>query len=816
MYKNIILFSDGTGNSSGKSAKTNVWRVYQAVDLTDPKVPTEPRQFAFYDNGVGTSSFKPFALLGGALGIGLARNVRDLYAFACRTYRPPDKTYPGDKIYCFGFSRGAFTIRVLVGLMMDQGLVPYDGNEADLKRNVAAAYREYRKKCHTKFKFGLVIPMRALRDLFINAWDRLFRKPPYRDIKKIGAPGSKPELGIEFLGLWDTVDAYGLPVDELTRAIDSFIWPLTMRDLNLHPRVKWARHALALDDERNTFHPRLWNEEPQPGNPGGGVPGGNQGTTHIDQERISQVWFAGVHSNVGGGYPDDSLSHVSLEWIMTEANKPRRMEGESPVPGLRFSQKIWDEFRALADESGPIYDSRHGLAGYYRYNPRRIEKLTSTKEVTVTRCKVHESVFRRITIGQDGYAPFVLPPGFAVMGIDGSITDGAKYLQTDIDDKSQFVKQRENVWNWVWWRRVAYFGTLFATLVLVAMPLKWPALPKGACTSKVCFVSDVIDNVAAAVLPGFTATWTDSFSSHPDVFLVLAALITLGLWAGGVFESSVRDAMRPIWYGIPKTSPRSVSPPLPPAKINRAIQWLRTRKPYQWFFKFLTRGLLPGAFLVGVGYAAIAFVSQVTFAVRDSWGQVCARAGTPDLKPVSSREEGRPFRTNALCTSTGLTVEKGATYRLYITIPAGDPWTDSGHPAGPNGVPPNEVSLRMTTGVLFRRHLGQPWLKPMAKIGVEGRDEYPLGPLPSLALDKFPEKSSSKSPIDTCSNPPAEFPKGRPEDMTFATEIVARSSGELFLYLNDAIFLPPKSTLFYCNNEGSGRVTVERVVPAPL
>ena len=75
MYKNIILFSDGTGNSSGKSAKTNVWRVYQAVDLTDPKVPTEPRQFAFYDNGVGTSSFKPFALLGGALGIGLARNV---------------------------------------------------------------------------------------------------------------------------------------------------------------------------------------------------------------------------------------------------------------------------------------------------------------------------------------------------------------------------------------------------------------------------------------------------------------------------------------------------------------------------------------------------------------------------------------------------------------------------------------------------------------------------------------------------------------------------------------------------------------------
>src|SRR5216684_253755 len=98
MYKNIIVFSDGTGNSSGKLFKTNVWRVYQAVDLTDPQVPAEPRQFAFYDNGVGTSSFKPFAALGGALGVGLARNVRDLYAFVCRTYQP------GDKIYAFGFS----------------------------------------------------------------------------------------------------------------------------------------------------------------------------------------------------------------------------------------------------------------------------------------------------------------------------------------------------------------------------------------------------------------------------------------------------------------------------------------------------------------------------------------------------------------------------------------------------------------------------------------------------------------------------------------------------------------------------------------
>src|SRR5215813_3360242 len=81
MAKNIVLLSDGTGNSSAKLFKTNVWRLYQALDLSDGT-----RQVAFYDDGVGTSSFKPFALLGGAFGFGLKRNVLDIYKFACRNY----------------------------------------------------------------------------------------------------------------------------------------------------------------------------------------------------------------------------------------------------------------------------------------------------------------------------------------------------------------------------------------------------------------------------------------------------------------------------------------------------------------------------------------------------------------------------------------------------------------------------------------------------------------------------------------------------------------------------------------------------------
>ena len=112
MGRKIILLSDGTGNSSAKVWRTNVWRTYEALDLSGSD------QIAFYDDGVGTSSFKPMAILGGAFALGLRRNVIALYKFACRNYRDAD-----DELFGFGFSRGAFTIRIVMGLIDSQGLV---------------------------------------------------------------------------------------------------------------------------------------------------------------------------------------------------------------------------------------------------------------------------------------------------------------------------------------------------------------------------------------------------------------------------------------------------------------------------------------------------------------------------------------------------------------------------------------------------------------------------------------------------------------------------------------------------------------------
>src|SRR4051794_28179315 len=192
--KNIVLFSDGTGNSSAKLFKTNVWRVYQALDLADGKV-----QIAHYDDGVGTSSFKPLAVLGGAFGWGLKRNVLSAYKFVCRNYKP------GDRIYAFGFSRGAFTIRVLVGLIASQGLVDYnpDGTDAEakLERDTRAAYRAYRywfelsgwsSDNRERPVNDYVYWARQLRDKVINAWYNLrgyalFKAKKTRSAKLTGA-----------------------------------------------------------------------------------------------------------------------------------------------------------------------------------------------------------------------------------------------------------------------------------------------------------------------------------------------------------------------------------------------------------------------------------------------------------------------------------------------------------------------------------------------------------------------------------------------------------------------------------------------------
>jgi uncharacterized protein (DUF2235 family) len=185
---------------------------------------------------VGTSSFEPLAILGGAFGWGLKRNVLDIYKFLCANYQP------GDKIFGFGFSRGAFTIRVVIGLVLNQGLVR-GVTEAEIYQNAKMAYRAYRaerfhKVLHTEY------PFRLIRDFILFIFGVRYNKNDNQQIDEI-----------EFLGLWDTVAAYGLPIDEMARGVSQWILPLELPNRAFDLRIQRACHALSLDDERTTFHP---------------------------------------------------------------------------------------------------------------------------------------------------------------------------------------------------------------------------------------------------------------------------------------------------------------------------------------------------------------------------------------------------------------------------------------------------------------------------------------------------------------------------------------------------------------------------------
>ena len=194
----IIILSDGTGNAASSVWRTNVWRIFQALDLRSNG------QAAKYDDGVGTSSFVPLAMLGGAFGFGLKRNILDAYKFVCRNYDHQNHS----KIYLFGFSRGAFTVRVLAALILQQGLIVAD-TEGELHDGAVKAYRAYRAKgYHSIWRIEKLF--RAIRDyVLVPAMDLLKGNKSYTQISRKEVPA------IEFIGVWDTVAAYGLPMDEM-------------------------------------------------------------------------------------------------------------------------------------------------------------------------------------------------------------------------------------------------------------------------------------------------------------------------------------------------------------------------------------------------------------------------------------------------------------------------------------------------------------------------------------------------------------------------------------------------------------------------
>ncbi|MGH7233752.1 MAG: DUF2235 domain-containing protein [Nitrospiraceae bacterium] len=362
MSKNIVICSDGTGNSAIKGRGTNVFKMFEAIDLNGHKTQPELRpQVALYDDGVGTEAFKPLKIFAGATGFGLSRNVKQLYKELVRVYDP------GDRIFLFGFSRGAFTVRTLAGFIAACGMLDADKfrTAGDLESAVRKTYNVYRKSYRT-----------ALAKLFLG-------EPDTSVIKRFRDEHCRPcDVPITFMGVWDTVDAVGLPF-HVSDFINMVFYRFKFRDHKLSKLVEHACHALSIDDERHSFHPILWHE--------------GEG----DAGRIEQVWFAGAHSNVGGGYPKQGMSLVALEWMMRKAEATGR-EGD----GLRLVASDRALYYDHANVDGKLYDPRAGLGIFYRWKLRDIAAICRMHHV---RPAIHLSVVERIAHGTDDYAPGNLP-----------------------------------------------------------------------------------------------------------------------------------------------------------------------------------------------------------------------------------------------------------------------------------------------------------------------------------------------------------------------------------------------------------------------
>lgn len=297
--KRLVVCCDGTWNTPDQEDR-GVQRPSNVVKLARwvlPQGPDGTLQQCYYDRGVGTGDWID-RVFGGAFGVGLSHNVREAYAFLSQHHEP------GDEVYLFGFSRGAYTVRRTVGMLRKCGLAPR-ADEATVKEAFALyERRESRAEGGADSRAALA-----------------FRE-------KHGAS----RIPVRFLGVWDTVGSHGIA--GVLGQLGSVMSRARFHDRILSSDVGHACHAVAIDECRRLFQPTLFQQSRT-----------GAGRGHV----LEQSWFAGVHSNVGGGYEDSGLSDLALHWMAAKAE----------CEGLALDAR-WRS-RLDPDEFGELRDSRTGI-----------------------------------------------------------------------------------------------------------------------------------------------------------------------------------------------------------------------------------------------------------------------------------------------------------------------------------------------------------------------------------------------------------------------------------------------------------------------
>jgi uncharacterized protein (DUF2235 family) len=259
--RRLVICCDGTWKTANDEATTNVVRMADAVR---PVGPDGVSQIVYYSAGVGTGNL--VEKLRGIFGKGLENGLLDAYRFIVLNYEP------GDELYLFGFSRGAYTVRSLAGLIRTAGIV----RKANPKI-VTEAFQVYR------------------------APDPEGKKADKRVAVDFRAKTNAHTPNIHFIGVWDTVGSLGIPVGRILSALSRK--KHGFHDTGLSSRVNNAFHALAIDEGRYTFEPTLWTSVPEP------------------HQRVEQAWFAGAHSDVGGGNASTGLSDCAFAWMAKSARE---------------------------------------------------------------------------------------------------------------------------------------------------------------------------------------------------------------------------------------------------------------------------------------------------------------------------------------------------------------------------------------------------------------------------------------------------------------------------------------------------------------
>jgi len=296
----IVICCDGTWNSAdqesvdGNPCVTNVLKL--ACRVAKEK-PDGTLQIVYYDQGVGTGNVLDH-FVWGAFGDGLEANIHDAYRFLIANYEV------GDQLYIFGFSRGAYTARSLAGMVRRCGI---------LRRDKVRQYPKAKEIYRTTRKSTDEAAVTFRQEAAIEA-----------------------DTPIQCVGVWDTVGALGIPIHILgTRSKSDY----EFLDTSLSRWVKFAFHALAVDEHRRPFQPTLWAENPPE-----------------TEQTVRQVWFAGAHSDVGGGYPQAGLSDITLLWMIESAKSA----------GLAFDDEVIASLDTHPDFSQAVHDSRTAL---YKVEP---------------------------------------------------------------------------------------------------------------------------------------------------------------------------------------------------------------------------------------------------------------------------------------------------------------------------------------------------------------------------------------------------------------------------------------------------------------